>query len=350
MRTQGKPAPTALTAPPQDIFNGSGPSMLEAAQMGLVQTRTQHVTAIKVQVPRDLDALTRDVLKEATYLGEDFFYAWEVKDRTSPTGKSLVKGMSIDGAMMLLRNWGNDACPCVIIEDTPTHWTFEATFIDYEKGFAISRPYRQRKAEKHGNFDAERALDIALQIGVSKAQRNAIDKGMPAWLTRKAMEVATDAANAIYTDVEASIGRFRKYARKIGVTDLQLQTKIGKMVQETGEMIPRPWAEWTPSECVELAAVFRGIQQKLTTVAEEFPPIETPPAPAAAEAPVEQTPPPAAPAPVQSGQAQVQEGTLQQAATPTQPSAKAPPQQSLLGDEPTTQPRKRRGREPGEDG
>lgn len=326
MRTQGKPSPAALAPPPaQDAFNG-GAGMLEAAQMGLVQTRTEHVTALRVQVPRDLDLLTKDVLKEAAYMGEDFFYAWEVKDKMSPTGKSLIKGMSIDGAMMILRNWGNDACPCKIIEDTPTHWTFEATFIDYEKGFAISRPYRQRKSEKHGRFDDDRALDIALQIGVSKAQRNAIDKGMPAWLTRKAMECATDAANAVYTDVEAAIGRFRKYARKIGVTDVQLQTKIGKMVQETGEIIPRPWPEWTPSECVELAAVFRGIQQKLTTVAEEFPPLEAP-------APAEQPAPPTETAPQQvSGPAQVQQGTLQQSLiaeppAPPEPKKKRPPRE-----------------------
>jgi len=341
MRTTGKPATAALAPPPShDIMNG--PGMLEAAQMGLVQTRTEHVTALKVQVPRDLDLLTKDVLKEAAYMGEDFFYAWEQKDKMSPTGKKLVKGLSIDGAMVLLRNFGNDACPCKIVEDTPTHWTFEATFIDYEKGFAIGRPYRQRKTEKHGNFDSDRALDIAFQIGVSKAQRNAIDKGIPAWLTRDAMAAATDAANKIYTDVPASIARFRKYARKIGVSDMQLQIKIGKMIEETGEMVARPWAEWTPAECVTLAAVFRAIQQQMTTVAEEFPPFEeAAPAPAAAapqpEAPT-QPAPAAAPAQVQSGPAQVQQGTLQQ---------------SLLGETPPTTPepatKKRRQREPGDD-
>jgi hypothetical protein len=262
MRQSAKPS-TQLAPPPRHAQPPVGGDLLaDAAQAGLQQIRTRHITAVRVQVPRTLEEVERAVVQEAALMGEDYFYAWDQKDKSSPTGKKLVKGISIDGASMIMRNWTNCTCEIAIVEEGPSHWVLEAIFIDFEKGVSFPRLYRQRKTERHGRFDDDRALDIAFQIGQSKAQRNAIDKGMPQWLINKGLAAATDAANKKYEDVPASIKRFQQYARKIKVTDAQLEDKIGK-----------PFKQWTPADCVEMAAVLRGLQQQLSTVEEEFPPI-----------------------------------------------------------------------------
>jgi hypothetical protein len=367
MRTQGKPATSALQAPPEssgmlDGSNGTGSAVVDAVVGGvsLMQTRTKHVMAVKAQVPRVLAAVEARVLEEADRMGEDFFYAWEVNDKLSPTGKSLIKGMSIEGALILLRNWGNCTCEVEIVEDAPNHWVLQSTFIDFEQGFQLPRLYRQRKGERHGKFDADRALDIAFQIGQSKAQRNAIDKGMPSWLKHKAMEKATEATINRYKDVEASVAKFVAYAKnKLGVSADQLQAKIGK-----------PFAKWKPEDCVLLAGVMRAIRDNEVSLADAFPPIvidttaEVVPttAPTAPAAPEQQTPA-AAPPPPQSKQPSEEEQAIAAAAAAEaaaiaaaqQQTAPADRQQTMLGEPgpapaaaaPT--PTRRRSREPGDD-
>ena len=53
-------------------------------------------------------------------------------------------------------------------------WIIYARLMDLETGFAMTRPFQQRKGQKAMKTDDARALDIALQIGVSKAIRNVV--------------------------------------------------------------------------------------------------------------------------------------------------------------------------------
>lgn len=263
MRTPGKPTtplspPPSAAAVPQE--NGHGGEM-----PGMVQVRTEVITAVRVQVPRNKDVVLAECIKDAGRMGEDFFYSWTVKDKHAPGGRALIKGMSIGGAEMIARNWGNCTIGVTTEVDGLQHWVFKARFIDYEAGYVSERLYRQRKTESHSErMDADRLLDIAFQIGQSKAIRNAIDHGIPAWLVNEAMKAATDVADKRYENVPESLDRFRRHAKKIGITEKQLEDKIG-----------RPLKEWTKFDCVELASVFRAIQENVVTAADEFPPTET---------------------------------------------------------------------------
>ena len=116
---------------------------------------------------RDLEAVKAAVEMEAALTADDFFYSWTVKSKDGP---KLVEGISIDGALILLSNWGNCICKPELLEDeAPTHWLFKVTFIDLERGFQMERLFRQRKSESHQRSDGERLQDIAFQIGQSKA-------------------------------------------------------------------------------------------------------------------------------------------------------------------------------------
>ncbi len=150
----------------------------------LQQVRTQYVTAIQVQQPRNLAAVERRSLQEAALLGEDAYYAWGA-------GKNRIEGPSKHLAMALGRNWGNAAVELGAIQETADAWIFTASFIDLETGFTISRQFRQSKRWTiYGNFDGERKEDIRFQIGQTKAVRNVILNALPTWLVDKALDVA----------------------------------------------------------------------------------------------------------------------------------------------------------------
>lgn len=272
-RTQGKPM--NIGAPPAGMSAAPGDPMGEAMGQlaggrGMVQTKTQYQTAITVVAPRDLDKLRAAVIKEATYSRDSFFYAWTQEDRRA--GKpSLIEGVSIDGAMILVRNWGNAVCEPDLVDESPAHWLIRATFIDLETGFTSGRLFRQRKNQKVGRHDDERALDIQFQIGQSKAIRNSVIRCVPAWLVDEAMDAAKAGAAERYANVAKSADiAIKAYADKHGIVLDQLERKLGKKR-----------ADWIPADLVLLNAIYRAIVQGMTSVGQEFSADE--PAPSEAE-------------------------------------------------------------------
>jgi hypothetical protein len=263
MRQNGKPAAIAPRDDSYDTPGGSAGENLLArgATMARMQIG-QYTTAIQVQKPRSLKALQAAVIEEAELLGQDFLYGWEVNDKNSPSGKSWIEGVSIDGAMILARNWGNCATPVQLVEDAPAHWLMEATFVDLETGYTVQRLFRQRKTESHSkSMEGDRKLDIAFQIGQSKAQRNVIVKAMPAWLINAA---TTAALSSTVSKYEKDLPKFRQVCVKayapISVTQAMLEKKVGLPVDA-----------WTARDLAKLSSLHKAIvQEKVTTVAEAF--------------------------------------------------------------------------------
>jgi len=256
MRHNGKPQ-LALDDPQAA---GSDAGAIVQSGGTLQQTQTAYSTAVQVQKPRAPKRVLAAVCDEAALCGEGFWYSWSVKDKNSPTGKSLIEGVSIDGAMILARNWGNCAVPIGLEADAPQHWVLSADFVDLETGFNVRRLFRQRKNQKSsGKMDAERSLDIAFQIGQSKAQRNVILKAMPEWLVTQALDAARDSAEGKYKDVKKHAPRFIDRFKAMGVTEEQLERKLGRKV-----------AYWEPRDLVTLAAIGRAIKDRQTTVEHEF--------------------------------------------------------------------------------
>lgn len=283
MRTAGKPmvqAPARTAAP----SNGYGPdagaegnALAALGARGMVRTQTQFQTAIAVQVPRELAKVKRLVVEEATIVGEDFLYSWTVKDKNGK--RSTIEGTSIDGAMILARNWGNALLEPSLVEDAPRHWLFEATFIDLENGFTTKRLFRQRKSESHGRFDEDRALDIAFQIGQSKAIRNVVVNAVPAWLEKAGTEAAKASAEKKYEDMPKAIAAVQKYYAGINVDAAALRRRVGEFRGVDDEVAEE---SWVASDIVQLRAIAAAIKARQTTIADEFPiPVQGEPAPAA---------------------------------------------------------------------
>lgn len=334
MRTQGKPA--VYDGQFDDESNGNGGNGMSdagaivAAGSALMQTRTQYQSAMAVQKPRDLKLLKARCMDEAELAGEDFFYSWTVK--TKDGKRELVEGMSIEGAMILARNFGNCAIPTDLVVDAPQHWVICATFVDFETGFNVPRLFRQRKSQSTGKMDRDRALDIAFQIGQSKAQRNAIDKGMPMWLKKACMGKAQEAAASKYADVPKLAPKAVAKFASLGVSQAQLEEKLGV-----------PFEQWKPRDLATLAAILRGVENGETTIDNEFAPEPEPSAPAA---PAEAAPtafdgaaaaPAPAPAPAPAAEAPATTAAPAPDPAPAEPKPEA------------TTTKGKRSREPGED-
>lgn len=224
------------------------PRIIEEGKV-LVQTRVPYVTAIKVQVPRNLDKIVEEIKKEAEYAGETFYYSWELKSDKSWGAK--IEGGSIGLASALVRTWGNCVVP-VMLEETEDTWIFTTTFIDLETGFNLQRIYRYRKDRLiPGRYDPARAEDMAFQAAQSRAIRNVILTAMPKWLTETAIELAKKAVikkidfEGISTAIEAALKSFAKY----NITEELLIKKLEK-----------PKSQWTTEDIATLKGLYQGIR------------------------------------------------------------------------------------------
>lgn len=266
-KSDGRPPPLRMggtAAPAAEDHTARAMEQLGGAP-GMVRTQVGHQTAITVTRPRNMEAVEKDILYEAAQMGEDFIYSWRQntsdKQLDEGDGKQTIEGMSIEGAMIMIRNWGNCACPIELADETPTHFLLLATFIDLEKGFNFPRLYRQRKSGGPGGKMADdRKEDISFQIGQSKAQRNVIDKSLPPWLKKRAIAAAKSEAAKRYADVNEWAPKAIAYFAGLGIT-----------LQQIEERLRRARDEWTPYDILALFLIRKAILDRETTASEAFP-------------------------------------------------------------------------------
>lgn len=268
MRTNGQPQANRKQATQHDddgvVIEGEfmeGKMMTQKPSASLVRAQTDYVTAAIVQKPRELKALLARAVEEAELAADDFEYYWTVRNKDGK--EEPIEGISIEGAMIMMRHYGNCACPVDIVTDAPEHWVLRATFIDLETGISYERLFRQRKSQRIGKMDADRALDIAFQIGQSKAQRNAIEKAMPVWLKTACVEASRKAAAAKIKDLPRAcadtVAKFAK-ASKDRITQAMLEAKAGKAIEL-----------WSARDVVRLGALYKALVERQTTIEAEWP-------------------------------------------------------------------------------
>lgn len=198
----------------------------------LERIQTGYATAIRVQVPRDRKKVMAEAVEEAALIGEDYFFAWDItlKDGT----KKIVSGLSINGARSLQRCWGNNACDILLEDESDTHWTYRAVFIDLETGVTTPRLFRQRKPRTGlGKMDMDRVEDMDFQKGQSKAIRNAIEDAIPLYLITACMKASKEAATQnLSKDLNAERQSIVERAESLGVPWVQLARKMGKKISK----------------------------------------------------------------------------------------------------------------------
>lgn len=162
--------------PPMDSSSGGNGGLVPDMALGTRATGSgvTIMGARKVEVARRRSDVMAQLKEEAN---PRWIYSWEVKLKSG--GKSVVEGISIKGAMAVMRAYGNCAVVTEDIKETATHLFIKGAFIDVERGFAVSRTWMQSKSQNvGGGIDAERAMMIRFAIGESKAHRSAVEHAL----------------------------------------------------------------------------------------------------------------------------------------------------------------------------
>jgi len=227
------------------------------ATMERIQTR--YHTAVRVQVPRDKKAVLARVLEECEIMPDGLMYSWTVNNRDG--SKAVIEGPSIRMAMTLAREYGNCVVSAEQIAEDSNYWTFEGTYVDLETGFTATRLFRQSKSAIRGKYDVERKLDMAYQIGQSKAIRNAVVNAMPSGILARAQETAKKALAAQLTEggLQHAVAKMVKVFGKYSVTREHLEKRIGK-----------PLDKCSAEDLADLRNVWSSLEDGHTTAAQEF--------------------------------------------------------------------------------
>lgn len=222
--------------------------------------------AVQVAVRRDETAVLQKLAVLASAAGSDWYYRFPVKNKKE-NRTDYIEGPSIKLANDLARLYGNCEIDCDVI-DLGDHWMIYAVFTDYETGYRLKRPFQQRKNQRSVGGDrqdmADRALDIALQIGASKAIRN---------VTTNALQTFSDfafqeAKNALVEKVGKDLPRWRERVAQ-RLEDLKVEPL------RVEKIIGRKLADMLAPDVAKVIAMMQAVRDGMATLEETFPPLAT---------------------------------------------------------------------------
>jgi hypothetical protein len=217
------------------------------------------VGAQPVAVRRDLPRVRQEIKEIAAMAGPDWFYRFPV--RTQSGGQDWIEGPSIKLANNVARIYGNNSNEVREV-DVGDAWVFYARFTDIETGFSMERAYHQRKSQVAlKTKDRDRAMDIAYQIGQSKAIRNAIVNALGVYC-----DFAFDEARNLLVDkIGKDLNGWRERTVQ-GISNIPVELKRVERV------VGRAAKDWLAPDIARIVAMMRAIHDGMTTVDETFPP------------------------------------------------------------------------------
>jgi hypothetical protein len=217
------------------------------------------IGAQHIAIPRDEKKILEKVKVLAAAAGADWYYRFPVK--TKGGGQEWVEGPSIKLANDLARLYGN----CEVetrVTDLGDSWLIYARFTDYETGFVMTRPFQQRKGQRGMRTESDRALDIAFQIGASKAIRNVIVNSLQTF----ADFAFDEARNALVEKIGKNLEGWReRCTQRIAERKIELNR-----VERT---VGRAAKDWTAPDIARVVAMMQSIADGMTTIDETFPPL-----------------------------------------------------------------------------
>jgi len=217
--------------------------------------------AQQVAVYRDEARILQKLAALGAAAGDDWFYRFPVRNKNGQ--KDFIEGASIKLANDVARIYGNCEVDTRVIDLGPS-WLIYARFTDFESGYALTRPFQQNKnASKMGGSDNDRRLDIAFQIGVSKAIRNVVVNALQTF-----SDFAFEAArNSLIDKIGKDVKRWQEKT-------LQGLANHNVDPQRVEFVIGRAAKDWTAPDLAKIIAMMKAIGDGMTTVDETFPPKE----------------------------------------------------------------------------
>jgi hypothetical protein len=243
-------------------MSAASPPMVQHAAP-LAQS-VEHVGAIAVAVRRDETEILRRIKALAAAAGQEWFYRFPVKNRKE-NRTDYIEGPSIKLANEIARLYGN--CETDIrVQDLGDAWLFYARFIDLETGYSLTRPFQQRKsAGRIGGDDDARKLDIAFQIGASKAIRNVVTNALQTFCDFAFEEARNSLVERIGKNLEGYRHRTGERLDAKHVDIRRVETVIGRTV-----------SEWLAPDIARIIAMMKAVEDGMASLDETFPPLTQP--------------------------------------------------------------------------
>jgi ribosome modulation factor len=249
-----------------EFANASGQPNQPARGHALVRPTTglseRVIGAQPVEVYRDEARVLSKLAALAAAAGSDWFYRFPVKNRAAGT-TDWIEGPSIKLANDVARIYGNNVIEVREL-DVGDAWVFYSRFTDIETGFSMERAYRQRKSQGGMKTkDADRQLDIAYQIGQSKAIRNVICNALQTYA-----DYAFEAArNSLVEKIGRDLPGWRERT-------LQGIAKMRVDVVRVERVVGRPARDWLAPNLAQIIAMMKSVADGMASVDEVFPPLE----------------------------------------------------------------------------
>ncbi|THK37664.1 hypothetical protein EHS39_13595 [Ensifer sp. MPMI2T] len=233
-----------------------------AAMMPVNQSQGFEVIAAQpVAVKRDEGQVLKRLRLLASSAGTDWYYRFPVKNRRE-NRTDWIEGPSIKLANDLSRIFGNCAVDCRA-QDFGDFWLFHARFVDLETGYSLVRPFQQRKsAGKIGGADDDRRLDIAFQIGASKAIRNCVVNALQTF----ADFAFEEAKGALIDRIGKDLDGYRQRTIERVSTHVE--------IERVERVIGRPRQNWLATDVAKIIAMAKAVSDGMATWNETFPPID----------------------------------------------------------------------------
>ncbi len=217
------------------------------------------VGAQHVAVQRDEAKIFVKLTALAAAASDAWYYRFPVK--TQGGGTDWIEGASIKLANDLARIYGNNSTEVREV-DVGDAWVFYSRFTDIETGFSMERAYRQRKSQTSMKTkDRDRQIDIAYQIGQSKAIRNVIVNSLQTFADF-AFEAARD---SLVQKIGKDVDGWRKRT-------LEGINRIPMELHRVERVVGRPAKDWLAPDIARVIAMMKSIADGMATADEMFPP------------------------------------------------------------------------------
>lgn len=217
--------------------------------------------AQQVAVYRDEARVLQKLKTLAAAAGSDWFYRYPVKNRRE-NRTDWIEGASIKLANDVARIYGNCDVDTRVI-DLGDNWLIYARFTDFETGYSLTRPFQQRKSQKAIQTDNDRQLDIAFQIGVSKAIRNVVVNALQTY----ADFAFDEARNSLVTKIGSDLPEWRQRT-------IEGLGRIPVDVTRVEKVVGRAAKDWLAPDVARVIAMMKAIADGMATVDETFPPLD----------------------------------------------------------------------------
>jgi hypothetical protein len=219
------------------------------------------VGAQPVAVKRDLPRIRQEIREIAAMAGEDWFYRFPV--RTQSGGQDWIQGASIKLTNNVARIYGNNINEVREV-DVGDAWVFYARFTDIETGFSMERAFHQRKSQTSlKTKDRDRQMDIAYQIGQSKAIRNCINNALGVYCDFAFEEAQKSIVEKIGKDLQGWIERTVERLKVLPVDLRRVERVIG-----------RPAASWLAPDVARVIMLGQSVRDGMAALDDVFPPDE----------------------------------------------------------------------------